>query len=186
LSNQNLKFNYILGDLFENQIDYHSEEPAVKGIDGKALIESRQFVRELNPSIIVPGHGPAFRVRSTNNLLQEQSIGQVSLRLLLAANSLYDPVWLLEAKGRRILINTRSDLVLDTTGKCVCIYLVSQFLEQLDAIVILKPSARSSSALGKFNATKIYMSEDVLHSPNIYSSLNEVRLTHYSYSTQFV
>lgn len=102
-----------LGDLFENEADYSNNEPAVKGIDGIALIKSRQFVRELNASIIVPGHGPAFQLRSTNNLMQEQHFGQVSLRLSLPANSFYDPVWLLEANGQQILINTRNDLELN-------------------------------------------------------------------------
>src|SRR4051812_17346945 len=82
----------ILGDIFENEVDFHSKEPAVKGIDKNALLKSRETVRQLNPSIVVPGHGPAFRLRSTNNLMQVQQFGQVTLRPLLLASSLYDPV----------------------------------------------------------------------------------------------
>jgi hypothetical protein len=43
-----------------------------------------------------------------------------------------------------------------------------------EAIVILKPSAKSACGLGLFNAKTIYMGEDILKSPNCYSSLEQV------------
>ncbi|KAI6191148.1 hypothetical protein M3Y97_00196500 [Aphelenchoides bicaudatus] len=150
-------------DLFENETDYCSNEPAVKGINNDALIKSRQFIRELQPSIVIPGHGEAFRLRSTNSLMQEQQYDQVNLKLLLPATSLYDSVWLLEANEHTFLINTRRDVEL------------SSFIKddkQLSAVIILNPSARSASAIGQFEAEKLYMGEDVLHSPNIYTSLD--------------
>lgn len=96
-----------LGDLFENAEDYFSDEPAVQGFNSKTLLESRQKIRELNPSIVVPGHGSAFRLRPTLTSNNQLCFGQVTLKPLLPTTFSLDPVWLLTVKEHQILINTR-------------------------------------------------------------------------------
>jgi glyoxylase-like metal-dependent hydrolase (beta-lactamase superfamily II) len=111
-SNRTITYLF-LGDLFENLDDYLSPQPAVSGLDPQKLLSSRQEIYKLNPTIVIPGHGAAFRLRPTISLTQERHFGEVILRTLLSSTPQHDQVWLISYKTCRILINTRETDLLD-------------------------------------------------------------------------
>lgn len=162
--------------MFENKTDYFSEEPYVKGIDHERLIESRKHIRSLNPSIVVPGHGPAFRLRPSFSL-NESRFGEVVLCPLVVRTPVHDSVWLLSTNDYRILVNTCDNLQLPgmLSPDNIEIPLRALGENKLNAIVILRPSSRSVSYLGRFKADIIYMGEDVLRYPDLYSTIQEVQ-----------
>ncbi|KAI6210859.1 hypothetical protein M3Y96_00372600 [Aphelenchoides besseyi] len=183
----------IVGDIFDNMNDYFANEPAIPPCNLQKLQESRQQIRDLRPSIVVPGHGPAFRLRlscllgkvlkfeslfpqklekSTVRELEskdlwpsEMKFGPVVIHEILPRTRNYDAVWMITVGDIKICVNSRLDEVKFSKWTS----------KKIHALVILNPSNRCASAIGLLRAERIYMGNDVLQNYDHYRTLEDVR-----------
>ncbi|KAI6205970.1 hypothetical protein M3Y94_00852300 [Aphelenchoides besseyi] len=181
----------IVGDIFENLDDYSAIEPAIPPCNLQKLQESRQQIRDLKPSIVVPGHGPAFRLRFScpleeglrveslmeqkleNSTVQElepkdscpkeMKFGRVVVHEILPRTQNYDAVWMIAVGDIEICVNSRLDEVKFSKWMS----------KKIHALVILEPSNRCASAIGLFRAESVYMGNDVLQNYDHYRTLEE-------------
>ena len=141
---------------------------------------------ELNPSLVVPGHGPAFRLRTACSIAEQRHFGNVCARPLLISTPNFDCVWLITVGSDvKILVNTRHvDMPHFVTKGAAFFYVdttIATFMQllgvcKLQAIVVLSPSQRSCCGLGLLDAERVYLGDDVLISSNSYRTLENVRV----------